>query len=121
MTCKITFNFSVFYREKSKVSLDIIQETFHGIDYAVHKSEGAFFLWIWFRDLPVTTKELYNRLKERDVLVIPGEYFFYGLEEPWEHQDQCIRLNFAQPEDVVRKGIAIIAEEVQNSKRVSTI
>jgi ABC-type lipoprotein export system ATPase subunit len=35
---------------------------------------------LWFRNLPITTKELYERLKKRGVLVVPGEYFFYDRE-----------------------------------------
>ena len=55
--------------------------------------------------------ELYQHLKQRDVLVVPGEYFFYGLREPWPHEHQCLRLSFAQPSEVVREGIRRIAEE----------
>ena len=84
-----------------------------GYPYNVHASEGAFFLWLWFKDLPVSTSVLYERLKERSVLVVPGEYFFFGLHDPdWKHRHECIRMTFTQPEQVVREGIDIIAAEV---------
>ena len=100
-----------YYREKSIEAQKWIHEAFAGQQYGVHRSEGAIFLWLWFKNLSITTKELYNILKKRKVLVIPGQYFFYGFNEPWEHRDQCIRINYAQPADDVRRGIEIIAEE----------
>ncbi len=103
-----------FYEEKARRAIAHIREAFgEDIDYALHRSEGAFFLWIWFRSLPVTTHALYERLKRRGVLIVPGHYFFYGLDEPWDHADQCLRLTFTQPDDVVRDGIAILADEVR--------
>ena len=102
-----------FYAEKSRQSETWIREFFteKQVDWALHASEGAFFHWIWLRNLGISTRELYERLKERKVLIVPGEYFFFGLKEPWAHRHECLRLNFSQPADVVRKGLQIIAEE----------
>jgi valine--pyruvate aminotransferase len=83
--------------------------------YAVHKSEGAFFLWLWFPELPITSRELYERLKSRKVLVVPGEYFFFGLnadQADWPHRRQCLRMTFSQSPEIVREGIQIIADTV---------
>jgi len=72
-------------------------------------------LWLWLPDLPISTLELYQRLKERKVLVVPGEYFFPGLEEDdWIHKHQCIRLTYSMQADTVEAGIRIIAEELRN-------
>lgn len=68
------------------------------------------FLWLWFRGMRISAETLYNRLKERGVLVVPGHYF--GVSEDWRHGHECIRLSFAMDEAVVREGIAILAEEV---------
>jgi valine--pyruvate aminotransferase len=101
-----------FYRERSKNTVRWIRQAFPGnLDYAVHKSQGAIFLWIWFKNLSVSTKELYERLKKRNVIVVPGEYFFFGLEEDWAHSRQCIRLSYSSAEEDIRRGIEIIAEE----------
>ena len=102
-----------FYRAKRDAALGWIDELFNGLDYAVHKSEGSIFLWMWFPRMRITTKELYERLKARHVIVVPGEYFFYGLPEPWEHSTKCIRLNYSREETEVREGLRIIAEEVR--------
>ena len=104
-----------FYQERSLRAIEHVRESFDdSLPYGIHVSEGAFFLWLWFRDLPVSTRVLYERLKERSVLVVPGEYFFFGLAggDPWAHRNECIRMTFTQPETVVREGIAIIADEV---------
>ena len=70
------------------------------------------YLDFWFRDLPITTRKLYERLKLRNVIVVPSRYFFFGLAEPWDHADQCIRITYSQADDDVRTGIEIIADEV---------
>ena len=87
------------------------------VSYAVHESEGAFFLWLWLKELPVTAAELYQRLKRRKVLVVPGHYFFFGLREPWEHSDQCLRITFSQSREIVREGLEIIADEILSLAR----
>jgi valine--pyruvate aminotransferase len=108
-----------FYEEKSKAALGWAREAFDaaGVDWAVHASEGAFFHWLWLRGLRIPTRELYERLKARKVLIVPGEYFFFGLREDWPHSRECLRLNFAQPENVVREGLRIIAEEARLVRR----
>ncbi len=108
-----------FYQQKSQRALDLVDEIFDdSIPYRIHNSEGAFFLWIWFDGLPIPSTELYERLKRRDVLVVPGNHFFFGdnegreNEEPWDHRDECIRVSFTMPEGTVRRGLKVIAEEV---------
>lgn len=108
-----------FYREKSRRAREMVVDAFgDDFDYLIHRSEGALFLWLWFPDLPITTMELYRRLKARDVLVVPGGHFFYGLEglpdqEAWRHREECIRMTFTMSEEVVREGIRVIGEEVR--------
>ncbi|MGY8648854.1 MAG: valine--pyruvate transaminase, partial [Verrucomicrobiales bacterium] len=104
-----------FYEEKSKQAQEWISQYFgEKFPYFVHRSEGALFLWIWFEGLPIPTKELYQRLKERSVLVVPGEYFFFGLPEgiDWGHTRECIRMTYTMPAKMVEEAIEIIAEEV---------
>jgi valine--pyruvate aminotransferase len=100
-----------FYERKSRLAQQWIAEFFDdGIDYHVHVSEGALFLWLWFRGMKISAETLYTRLKERGVLIVPGHYF--GASEDWRHGHECIRLSFAMDETSVREGIAILAEEV---------
>ncbi len=102
-----------FYLKKSLKTQVLIKETFgNKFDYRIHKSEGSIFLWIWFKELPITSKQLYERFKKRRVLIVPGNYFFFGLQQAWTHVNQCIRISYAQNEEDVKKGIEIMADEV---------
>ncbi|MCL1147994.1 valine--pyruvate transaminase [Shewanella marinintestina] len=101
-----------FYQQKSAFAVELLQQSISDNRFKIHKPEGAMFLWLWFDELPITTMELYQRLKERGVLIVPGEYFFFGLENDWEHASQCLRMNYVQDEAKMRAGIAIISEEV---------
>jgi len=101
-----------FYQERATQAVKWFRESFGDVPYRIHKPEGAIFLWLWFDGLPITSQELYERLKLRGVLVVPGHNFFPGMDEGWRHQQECIRVSYAQDEDTVRKGIALIAEEV---------
>jgi valine--pyruvate aminotransferase len=60
----------------------------------------------------ISTQQLYERLKARGVIVVPGEYFFPGLKAPWPHTRQCLRISYAQDDAIVEQGMALLAEEV---------
>ncbi len=128
-----------FYQRKSEFAQRCVREIFSDqLPYRIHLSEGAFFLWMWFEDLPIHSQELYRRLKERKVLVVPGHHFFFGLEdacrsevEPqvagnrmnqanWKHQEECIRVSFAMPDEVIRRGIEIVGEEIERAYQSAT-
>ena len=105
-----------YYQAKSQAALGWVEQYFGDhFPYKVHRSEGSFFLWLCFPELPISTKELYARLKKRGVLIVPGEYFFFGCEglQDWPHHRQCIRMTYSQSEAVVENGIQIIADELQ--------
>lgn len=107
-----------FYRERSDFARAKLHSLLRGrVPYALHESEGAFFLWLWLKDLPITAAELYQRLKRRKVLVVPGHFFFFGLREPWAHSDQCLRITFSQPREIVSEGLEIFADEILSLAR----
>ncbi|ELA9344971.1 valine--pyruvate transaminase [Vibrio parahaemolyticus] len=101
-----------FYKQKSQRAVELLQQAITDKRFRIHKPEGAIFLWLWFDELPITTMELYQRLKARGVLIVPGEYFFIGQKDEWDHAHQCLRMNYVQDDEMMQKGIAIIAEEV---------
>lgn len=84
-----------FYEERSHRAIQIFQDAFADLPLRIHISEGALFLWLWFPELPITTSELYQRLKTENILVIPGHYFFHNLEKDWVHREECIRIHYA--------------------------
>ncbi len=104
-----------FYQKKVTQTVEWLQSAIPHSKFRIHKPEGALFLWLWFDELPITTAELYQRLKARSVLIVPGEYFFIGLSEDWSHTQQCIRMNYVQDDDVIKAGIAILAEEIEKA------
>jgi valine--pyruvate aminotransferase len=103
-----------FYRERSDHAKAILTAALgENVPWALHAQEGAFFLWLWLKGLPIPAAELYRRLKVRKVLVIPGHYFAFGLDKPWQHPHECLRLTYSQPPHIVQEGLEIIAEEVK--------
>ncbi|MBE3821209.1 valine--pyruvate transaminase [Vibrio parahaemolyticus] len=104
-----------YYKQKSLRAVELLQQAITDPRFRIHKPEGAIFLWLWFDELPITTMELYQRLKDRGVLIVPGEYFFIGQEDEWDHAHQCLRMNYVQDDEMMQKGIAIIAEEVEKA------
>jgi len=104
------------YKSGIENAIAVSRRLFRGLDFRIHVPEGSILIWIWFPALRISTQELYVRVKRRGVLIVPGHYFFPGLEnDAWDHKSQCIRINVgASPEDV-EKGLAIIAEEVRDA------
>jgi len=108
-----------FYAAKSRAAAAAAADCFcgTGLEWALHAAEGTFFRWLWLRNLGVNSRELYERLKARKVLTVPGDYFFFGLAEDWPHRHECLRLNIGQPEGVVRQALTIIADEAARHRR----
>ncbi len=102
-----------WYRDKLALALDCLRTELGDLPYAIHQPEGAFFLWLWFRDLPVSSARLYELLKDAGVLVIPGESCFPGLTGDWAHTRQCLRLSYAVDAQHVRTAASIIARTVR--------
>jgi valine--pyruvate aminotransferase len=101
-----------FYRERAATTLQWFRQELGELPYHIHKPEGAIFLWLWFEDLPISSRELYQRLKKHGVLIVPGHNFFIGIDDDWAHKHQCIRVSYARDAATVRRGVEIIANEV---------
>ena len=102
-----------YYRDKAQRARDLLERELAGLPFRIHEPEGAFFLWLWLPGLPVPSAELYRRLKAAGVLVLSGHYFFPGLDEPWPHKDECVRISYAQDDETVARGLRILAREVR--------
>ncbi|MDH3346012.1 MAG: valine--pyruvate transaminase, partial [Kiritimatiellaceae bacterium] len=104
-----------FYKRKALRTLSWFREELGDLPVRIHKPEGALFLWLWLERLPVSSEELYERLKARNTLVIPGHHFFPGLgDDDWTHKRECIRVTYAQDDAVVHAGVKIIADEIRS-------
>ena len=104
-----------FYQQRVEQAMRWMREALDGLEYFIHRPEGAIFLWLWLPNLKITSADLYQRLKDRGVYILPGNHFFPGLEEAWPHRDQCIRVTYSQDSDSVRRGIGIIGEEARKA------
>jgi len=103
-----------FYENRARQAGEWMHEAFgEAPGWSLHRCEGAFFRWLRLTGLPISTRELYQRLKARQVLVVPGEAFFFGLPHPWAHHTECLRLNCSGAPDTVREALHIIADEVR--------
>lgn len=109
-----------FYQGQAKLAVQLLKQELGDLPspynnaMKIHKPEGSIFLWVWFKDLPITTVELYERLKAKGTLIIPSEHFFVGVNtENFKHAHECIRLSIAQDDDTLKKGIATIGEVVR--------
>ncbi|QQU06579.1 valine--pyruvate transaminase [Moraxella osloensis] len=109
-----------FYQGQAKLAVQLLKQELGDLPspynnaMKIHKPEGAIFLWVWFKDLPITTVELYERLKAKGTLIIPSEHFFVGVDtENFKHAHECIRLSIAQDDETLKKGIATIGEVVR--------
>jgi valine--pyruvate aminotransferase len=104
-----------FYRQRAQATIDLLQAEIKDPRFHIHQPEGALFLWLWFEGLKITTRELYQRLKQKGLLVVPGEYFFPGQEVVSQHAQSCIRINYVQSEEDVKRGVKILAEELRKN------
>ena len=102
-----------FYQQRSSQVMAFLEQSMADLPCRIHLSEGAIFLWLWFEGLPISSQELYQRLKERGVLVVSGHHFFAGISSQWPHQHECIRLSYVQDLADIEQGITIIAEEAR--------
>ncbi|MGP4951978.1 valine--pyruvate transaminase [Psychrobacter sp. T6-1] len=103
-----------FYQQQAKTAVALLKKELGDYPLSIHKPEGAIFLWLWFKDLPITTLELYERLKEKGTLIVPSQYFFPGVDvDNYKHAHECIRMSIAADEDTLEKGIAVIGEVVR--------
>ena len=104
------------YADRARRAVDRLRAGLEAYDVRIHRPEGAFFLWLWMRGLPVTNAALYERLKARGVIVVSGHYFFPGLEaDDWPHKRECIRISYADDWERIERGLDIIVDEVRRA------
>lgn len=83
------------------------------LPWFLHRGEGAIFAWIWFQDLPISDRELYQELKKVGVIVVPGSSFFPGLKQEWPHKQQCLRISLTATDEEIAEGMKRLAGVVR--------
>jgi len=108
-----------FYARRLAFALAAVKSIFdHRFAYRIHRPQGSLFLWFWFPELAIGSRELYRRLKDCGVLVVPGDAFFFGLpaaDDDWPHRRQCIRVHYAREPEEVEAGLRAVAEVVEEA------
>ena len=100
------------YLARRELALAAIDRDRGDLPVHVHEADGAFFLWLWCEDLPIDSVTLYERLKSRGVIVLPGNDFFIGTGREWAHRRECLRISYAGDTTTIERGIAIIMNEL---------
>jgi valine--pyruvate aminotransferase len=103
-----------FYQNKFTVLESTLNEAMpKDLPWFLHRGEGAIFAWLWLQDLPMTDWEFYQELKQVGVIVVPGSSFFPGLEEDWQHKQQCVRISLTASDEEIATGMQRLAKVVQ--------
>ena len=98
------------YQRKIEVLKDTLDAAMPDIPWFLHQGEGAIFAWLWLRDLPMTDWEFYQELKQVEVLAVPGSTFFPGLQEDWQHKQQCLRISLTATEAKIAEAMKRLAK-----------
>jgi valine--pyruvate aminotransferase len=110
-----------FYKNKFTVLETTLESAMPDIPWFMHRGEGAIFAWIWLKDLPISDAEFYQQLKKVGVIVVPGNSFFPGLREEWQHKHECFRVSLTGSDEEIKTGMqrfAKVAEEVYRNAAV---
>lgn len=107
-----------FYQARSAAALATLHAALPPeLPWRIHVAEGAFFLWLWLPGLPIASRQLYERLKARGIVVVPGAYFSPAGAEPSEHIDHCLRISYCAPAEAFAAGAATLADELRQLAR----
>ena len=106
-----------FYEQRAAQAIRILNLALEGTNFCIHKPEGAMFLWLWLRGLPIGCEALYERLKQRGVLVIAGSYSSRVSKIPGATRTSASESRIHNKWSDVEKGLHIIAEEVKRAYR----
>ncbi|WP_439102141.1 valine--pyruvate transaminase [Congregibacter sp.] len=104
-----------YYRERQQLAVAAVEAGRGDLPVWIHRPEGAFFLWLWCEGLPIDSSTLYERLKARGVIVLPGNEFFIATGDDWPHSRECLRVSYAGDRETIEGGIALIMSELHRS------
>jgi len=105
-----------FYTARRRSALEIADRHLAGLEYAIHEPEGAFFLWLEFPGLAIDSRTLYERLKARGVIVLPGTPFVGDAPVDDATRQRSLRVSYAQPDAVLERGFEAIAREIAGTR-----
>ena len=101
------------YQHKIEVLESTLDAAMPDIPWYLHQGEGAIFAWLWLKDLPMTDWDFYQELKHEGVIAVPGNTFFPGLKEDWQHKKQCLRISLTATETEIAEAMRRLAKVAQ--------
>lgn len=101
-----------YYKKRRDLAVEILTSRFTPEEIQIHEPEGAFFLWVEFPDLRISTYELYHILKKHNIIVVPGNFYFPGRKDLAENT-RGIRISYSQSEDAITAGLMRLADTVK--------
>ncbi|NCJ06186.1 valine--pyruvate transaminase [Synechococcales cyanobacterium C] len=108
-----------YFRKLQLLETTLSEHLPDDLPWFLHRGEGAIFAWLWLRDLPISDWELYQRLKQVGVIVVPGQSFFPGLKMDWPHSRQCLRISLTASDADIETGMGRLAATVTEIYRAS--
>lgn len=107
-----------YYQNKFEIVQNTLDRSMpKDLPWFLHKGEGAIFSWLWLRDLPISDWDLYQELKKVGVIVVPGNSFFPGLREEWQHKRECIRISLTASDKEIETGMQRLAGVIEKVYR----
>ena len=58
-----------FYQDKAERAVELVRKQLAGYPVAIHKPEGAFFLWLWFEGLPIIECSVEDPVGEGEAVI----------------------------------------------------
>lgn len=101
------------YQRKIEILERTLDATMPDIPWYLHQGEGAIFAWLWLKDLPMTDWEFYQKLKQVEVIAVPGSNFFPGLQQAWQHKQECLRISLTATEAEIAEAMKRLAKIVK--------
>jgi len=101
--------------------LEIFRNALHDqlpdeLNWYLHRVEGSLFAWLWINTHEMYDLEMYQNLKSRNLLCVPGSTFFPGLREEFPHKHKCLRFSMTAPDEDLKAGAVALAAELRNHR-----
>jgi valine--pyruvate aminotransferase len=87
------------------------------VDWRLHAGQGGMFCWLWVNEPWFADTELYQLLKRKRVVIVPGRSFFTDPMCLGGHGTRCFRISVTPDESVLREGVQHIAETLDELHR----
>ncbi|NES97377.1 MAG: valine--pyruvate transaminase [Desertifilum sp. SIO1I2] len=111
-----------YYQNKLAILEATLDRTMpNDVPWFLHRGEGAIFAWLWLNELPMSDWEFYQKLKQVGVILVPGNSFFPGLRENWQHTQQCFRISLTASDTELETAMQRLAEVVQQVYQASPV